>query len=262
MQLFNCRLLEVFVIASMTAVAGAQVAVGTTSSGDPPLVAKVPYTAEYRTTTVKTLADGTTVTSESRTVTAVDSNGRKVTFYTAAGVDGKKSTQVGISDPVNHTLKSWAMPGTTAHITNAPDVGEDTECSRKMKAINPLHPGGVNPPPPIKDLGTATIMGIESKGGEVSFTQRIFRLEDGPKTITNEVWTATDPALDGLMVRMISQIGPSDKSTRELVNFTRAEPDPSMFEIPSGRAITTRDGLEYSCNAKPASAPATSQAAP
>jgi hypothetical protein len=250
-------ILAAIAIACLVVAAEGQVAESPLGVNDRTPAAKLSYTAEYRTTTEKTLANGSTVTSESKTVTAVDSKGRRVTMFTATAADGKETTQFGVSDPVNHTLRSWAVPGTTARVMNAPDVGEDTDCSRKMKAIGPLHPAGVNPPPPVKDLGTATIQGIETQGGEVSFSQAIFRLEDGPKVITNQVWTATEPALDELLVRMISVGGPAGKSTRELVRFTRGEPDPSLFEIPPGRTVTTRDGLEYSCNAKPATAPVT-----
>ena len=82
------------------------------------------------------------------------------------------------------------------------------------------------------------------------------RFGEEPHLRINEVWTAIDPALDGLIVKTISDGGPAYKSTRELVKFTPGEPDPSLFQMPAGRKITTRDGLEYSCNAKPVASPA------
>lgn len=223
--------------------------------------AHTPYTAEYKTTTVKTLADGSTVTLESSEVHALDSHGRGVGTYTATAANGSKRTDVQTADPVSHTLTYWSVPGTTATVVNAPDVGEDNECSRKMKAISPLHPGGVEQPP-ITDIGNATILGIAVQGGRVSFMPSIFRPGDQPHLRTNEVWTATDPALDGLIVRTISDGGPMGKSTRELVKFTLGEPDESLFQIPNGRTITTKNGREYYCGVKPSPPPVSPSAAP
>jgi len=223
--------------------------------------AQVPYTAEYKTTTVKTLADGSSLTSESSEVHALDSHGRGLGTYTTSNANGSRRTDFQTADPASHTLTFWSVPGTTASVVHAPDVGEDTECSRKMKAISPLRPGGVAQPP-ITDLGTTTMLGMAVQGGKVSFMPSIFSAGIEPHVRTNEVWTATDPALDGLIVKTISDGGPAGKSTRELVKFTPGEPDPVLFQMPAGRTITTRDGLEYSCNAKPASAPAAPRPAP
>lgn len=151
-------------------------------------------------------------------------------------------THVQVSDPVSHTLKYWSVPGMTAQLVNAPDVGEDTDCARKMKAITPLHPANVGGDLPIKDLGTRTIQGIPVRGGQVTFTPSIIRNGSAnPIQRTNEVWSATDPALDGLMVRMISTTGNEQTMTRELTRFTRGEPDAHAFEIPSDRAVTDEE---------------------
>jgi len=218
---------------------------------------KFPYTSEYRTVTVKINSDGSQVTSHSSEVHAVDADGRTFAAYTSTDANGIETTQFQTSDPVTHTMNYWAVPGTTATVVNAPDVGEDTDCSRKMKAIGPLHPGGVNPPPPIKDLGTATILGIEVSGGEVSFMPTIFRVGDQPHVRTNQVWTATDPALDGLLVKVISEAGPLGTSTRELVKFTQTNPDPSLFQMPPGRVVSARNGQAYSCGKPQTATPPT-----
>jgi hypothetical protein len=60
------------------------------------------------------------------------------------------------------------------------------------------------------------------------------------------MWTATDPGLSGLMVRLMSNAG-SDKMTRELVRFNQSEPAPAVFKVPAGRTITRIDGHAYSC---------------
>jgi hypothetical protein len=237
-----------------------QVADSTTSSGGAAPVALSPYTAEYKITTVKTLADGKTTTSESSEVHAVDSRGRRMGTYTASSADGLKRTDFQTSDPVDHTLNYWSVPGTRATVVHAPDVGEDTECSRKMKAISPLHPVGMAQSP-ITDLGTDTVLGIAVHGGRVSFTPSIVRYGEEPHARTNEVWTATDPSLDGLIVRLTTDGGPAGKSTRELVKFTPGEPDPALFQMPAGRTITSRNGQAYYCDVKPKTLPTTAPTA-
>jgi len=226
------------------------------AQGNSVQVAKLPYTAEYRITSVATQREGTTSTTESTEVDAVDSQGRRMIAITTRPSTGDQppKTQIHVSDPVSHTLSYWSLPGTGALAVNAPDVGEDTECSRKMRAIGPLHPGGVEQPP-IKNLGTATILAIPVHGGQVSFMPSIFRIGDQPHLRTNEVWTATDPALDGLLVRVVSDAGPADRSTRELVKFTQAEPDASLFQVPAGRTITKMNGHAYSCGVVPGAKP-------
>jgi hypothetical protein len=246
----------VIAVAGIVLAAEAQVAEAPSKMAGTTPVAKLPYTAEYKISTVKTLADGSTATSDSSEVHAVDSRGRMMGTYTPPFSGGLKRTDVQTSDPVNHTLNYWSVPGTTGMVVNAPDVGEDTDCSRKMKAVSPLHPVGKEQSP-ITDLGKTTILGLTVQGGRVSFMPTIFRVGDEPHLRINEVWTATDPALDGLIVRMITDGGAAGKSTRELVKFTPGEPDPALFKMPAGRLITTRDGRAYYCDVKPKGMPAT-----
>ena len=98
-------------------------------------------------------------------------------------------------------------------------------------------------------------------GGRVSFTPSIVRYGEEPHARTNEVWTATDPSLDGLIVRLTTDGGPAGKSTRELVKFTPGEPDPALFQMPAGRTITSRNGQAYYCDVKPKTLPTTAPTA-
>jgi hypothetical protein len=208
----------------------------TTSSASDNSSQIAPYTAEFRSTNVRTLPDGSTVTTESTEVAAVDSRGRQMHSSTQQGNSGK--TEVYVADPVNHTLSYWTVPGSTAQIMDAPDVGVDTECSRKMKAIDPLHPAG-SQDPPIEKLGMRVILGVPAEGGRLSFTL-------GSLHRTNELWTAIDPALGGLRLLMIS-VDEFQKNTQEVTKFTLAEPDPKLFVVPAGRQITRKKGMEYYC---------------
>jgi len=217
-----------------------------TASGDSAQGALLPYTAEFKSTIVRKLPDGGSVTTESTEIAAVDSKGRRMHSSTTKGQ--QSTTEVYVADPVTHTLSYWTVPGAKAQIMDAPDVGVDTDCSRKMKAINPLHPAGL-PNLPIEDLGTKTVLGIPARGGRVVFMQ-------GPVQRTNELWTATDTALEGLAVLTISKTGETQTFTHELTKFKQSEPDPELFVMPTGREITRKSGMEYYCDIRPGDRPA------
>jgi hypothetical protein len=64
---------------------------------------------------------------------------------------------------------------------------------------------------------------------------------------TNDVWTATDPRLGGLVVYQSSTTSQGTTTTRELTEFTQAEPDPQLFEIPADRQIVRSETNAYVC---------------
>lgn len=217
------------------------------TSGGSPRTAPLPYTAEYSSTMLQNLPDGGSIAIESAETVAVDSKGRQM--HSSTPKREGATTEVYVSDPTNQTLSYWSVPGTTAQVMHAPDLGMDTDCSRKMKAINVLHPAGL-PNLPIEDLGTKTILGIPVRGGRVVFAK-------GLLTQTNELWTATDPELDRLAVLTISATGQSQTWTEKLTKFSQAEPDPKLFEMPAGRQITRKNGMAYYCDLHlPAATPA------
>jgi hypothetical protein len=221
-----------------------------------PGVAHLPYTAQFKYTTVKTLEDGSTSTSEHTTIKAVDSQGRfsNSTQPSSDNRDSEPSFGFQVRDAAHLTVSRWTVPGTTAQVIHVPDLGEpETDCAKKTKAINPLHPAGVGQTP-LEDLGTKSFLGIEARGGKISFTPRVQTRPSqtasdttAPLRRTNEVWTATDPRLGGLVVYQISSTSLGTTTTQELTEFTQAEPDPQLFEIPPDRQIVKSETNDYVC---------------
>src|SRR5580658_5876419 len=68
-----------------------------------------PYTAEFKSTQIQTLANGTTITRESTRVQAMDSQGRTVFVNTSMRQFGDHTpmTSVHIDDPVAGTRSDW-----------------------------------------------------------------------------------------------------------------------------------------------------------
>jgi hypothetical protein len=221
-----------------------------------PKVAQLPYTARFKFTTVKTLPDGSTSTSMHISIKAVDSQGRisDSTLPSSVGNDSDQSKGYQVRDLVHLTVSRWIVPGTTAQVIYMPDIGEpETDCAKKIKAITPLHPAGPVQTP-LEDLGTKTFIGIEARGGRISFaTTAQIKSDQGasddaaPLTRTNEVWTAIDPRLGGLVVYQTSSTSQGTTTTRELTEFSQAEPDPELFEIPADREIVRSETNAYIC---------------
>jgi hypothetical protein len=93
----------------------------------------------------------------------------------------------------------------------------------------------------MEDLGTQTINGVEARGRRVTTTTPAGAIgNDAPLTSITETWTATMPGLSGLFVRSVFDSPQTGKSTRELTNFTLAEPDASVFQPPEGYEIVNR----------------------
>jgi hypothetical protein len=210
---------------------------------------RLPYIARFKGVTVG--PDGKTISTSTR-VDAVDSQGRHYVSYS----EGSGPTQVQVSDPLSLTMSYWPVPGAKASIVHMPDLGEpETECAKKMKAINPLHPVGAETQP--EDLGAKSFLGVAAKGGKISFTRRILRASEGPPPRqTNEAWIATDPGLKGLLVHMVMSTSDGRTTTEQMVEFTPGEPNPKLFQVPEGRDIARREGQAYICDMKPKPMPA------
>jgi hypothetical protein len=75
--------------------------------------ARLPYTAEFKTTRVQTLADGSTITHVTTETMARDSQGRTLNMSSSNhGPDDQAAhIIVNINDPVAHTHTWWSVPG-------------------------------------------------------------------------------------------------------------------------------------------------------
>jgi hypothetical protein len=235
------------VVASLALPVAAQVATNDASAA---AAARLPYIAEFKTTTIQTLPNGTTKTTESTEIDTVDSKGRRRTETRSApsGGDAQSTTRIQVSDPVGSTLNYWSEPGTSASVVKVPAGEFDSDCAKKMKAVDPLHPVALGEKPAVEELGTKTIAGVEAHGGRVQFTPTVHPAGVPAMPRTNEAWIATDPALEGLIVRLVSDSGNQTRMSRELVKFTQTEPDPVVFQVPAGRAISAREGHAYYCS--------------
>jgi hypothetical protein len=217
--------------------------------------ARLPYTAEYKSTQVKTLADGTTITHEFREVVALDSQGRRMTATTTipSSEDQTPRTHIMVFDPLGRTNSSWSVPGQKATVTSMPAPGSARpSCATTATAAAPAHvaptAGVPRERPVVEELGTETINGVEAHGRRTTTTTPAGAIGNNePLVRTNETWMAVAPGLSALIVRQLTDDPQMGQNTKELVSLNQSEPDSSLFQPPAEYEIVNREALVATC---------------
>jgi len=203
--------------------------------------AKTPYTAEYKTSHVQTLADGTTLTRETTEVKALDSQGRRMTATTTPSADQTPITHVFVYDPVARTQATWHSPGKIANVFTMSAAGAQHTCERGERDDVTVV-SGPKSKMTSEGLGTASIQGVESRGRRYTTTIPAGAAgNDAPLVSTSEIWTALAVGLNGLLVRDVRDDPRSGKTTKELTNLSQSDPDPATFQPPDGYEIVTKE---------------------
>jgi hypothetical protein len=211
----------------------AQTAPARTRSTVQPQKQQTPFTADYKITWVRTLANGTTITHESTEMRAVNTQGRSMTAVTETNeATGQQTTRVTVRDGAAQTLTIWDVPGTKATVNSTRPVANP--CAPKKAAI-PLKSTTEN-------LGTDTIDGIEARGVKTTTTVPAgARGNSEPLVRTHETWQAIGIGPMVLDVRIVDDEPEAGKMTKELTNVSMSEPDASVFDPPSGYEVVTHD---------------------
>ena len=99
--------------------------------------------------------------------------------------------------------------------------------------------------PKIADLGSISIQGVEAHGRRITRTIAVGEVGNDQTIVAyEENWIA--PSL-GLELRQNTEDPRTGKRTRELVNLTLEEPDPSLFQPPAGYNVTTEEMHQVDC---------------
>lgn len=248
-------LLGVLTGLALTAAASAQVK----PMAPHPRVAPESYTAEFKITHVRTLANGTTITRESSRVQARDSQGRQIWINTSAQEYGNHGTNTSahIDDPVAGTRIDWNSQKKVVTVVELPLEDQRHGCWRAegghtmhypadrttRLATPPADPAATipanaikEPPPVFEDLGDAVILGVEAHGQRTTRTTPAGEIgNDQPLVHTTETWTAKGGL--GLQLRYLADDPQNGKEDQELVNLTRGEPDAALFQFPDGYEV-------------------------
>jgi hypothetical protein len=244
---------KLIVVLSLVAVSGLAVSAGgqeaqvrqsrVMPAGSAQQQARPPYTAEFKTTRVQTLADGNTITHVTTETMARDSQGRTVNMSSSNyGPDDQPvHISVNINDLAARTHTWWFVPGQRVTVQNIPEPGSGrSTCAANALAAMP-HPSiDQRAKPTTEDLGKQTFQGIEAHGRRTTTTYPAGAIGNSdPLVRTDEVWFSTTPGFSGINVRQVNDDPLMGKTTRELVSFSQGEPDASMFQPPADYEVAT-----------------------
>lgn len=235
-----------------------------TDPSGPPVILNAPYSAEVISTFDKVLASGKRVHRETHGKVYRDSQGR--TRTEAAPPAAPKPLPIRISDPVERCtilLDSSAMtakvnpwhvatsrptgtftprPAASAEPPDAPvpSAGLPTP-SDAVPGNGPI--GGAVPKKSAasEELGTREMEGLTVSGIKSILTANRPAEGDGQSntviTTTIVQWEARDMGIVVVNDKDDAQLG---HFTTKLMNIVRTEPDPALFQIPSGYTVTDR----------------------
>jgi len=225
------------------------------------------YTAEFKTTTIQTLASGVIITRESTETYATDSQGRTMNSQTVAmrGGNGTANVWFNVEDPVQGTRISWDTSSKQARVIQLPPQDQRQGCwasesgtlrmnfGSKPRKSEPAAAESVNLAivrparwaPTREDLGTESVQGLEAHGYRWTMTIPTGQVgNDQPLVTVQESWTA--PSL-GIEVRHLSESPQSGKTRKELVSLDLSEPPIHTFQPPDGYEVTTTQLHPVAC---------------
>jgi hypothetical protein len=200
-------------------------------------IPNVPLMAVVNTQTSRILADGTRLDQKTLSAIARDAHGRIFNekralepvsatatppILTIHIYDPQSRTNTFI-DPVNQA--AWQNTLLRPPSTVPPEVG-----SIPLTGNSPASPYVKE-----EDLGTRRMEGVDVHG--IRDTQTIPTETAGGKelTVVDEYWYSEDLRLNMLVIHKDPRTG---EQTTTVTQLSRSEPDPAIFEIPSGYRVT------------------------
>lgn len=250
--------------------------IGSSLSFELKLVKGAPFSADSVTETVQTLADGNRIVRRESATTYRDGEGRTRREQTLAAVGpwstaGESAKTIFINDPatgVNYVLDQRSH---VAHKINLPNLDAMKEKLAAMKgdseearahaegphAGQVLHvgphagqaevkkraaaaAGGAGKSAVKESLGTQTIEGVTAEGTRVTVTIPAGAIgNEQPIQIVDETWYSPELQVIVMSRHSDPRLG---ETTYRLTNINRAEPDHSLFEVPSDYTIQEEKG--------------------
>jgi len=230
-------------------------------------VTGAPYTATAVTETTQVLADGNRIVNKSESQLARDSQGRtrrQETMNNLGPLATNAPNMAFINDPVGKVTYVLDLNDKTARVIKIPAPEQERGEPTPM-ALAPVVKDGAGAPGQAavqkrvliagggagvgveqrvwvssaedgqvktESLGKQTIEGVTATGTRTTRTIPAGEIgNERPLEITSEVWTSPDLQILVLSKRTDPRIG---ETVYRLTNIQRGDPDPSLFQVPSG----------------------------
>ncbi len=215
-------------------------------------VTGAPYTATEVSTSLQTLANGTTIQRQTQTNLARDGQGRLRMETTVKHPDGTTATRVTIQDPIAGVIHNIDPQNKVVHemTLHAPPNGQGRgrgpgQPGARAAGASPDVAGGrgtrrADPNVVTEQLGMQTINGVAATGTRM--TRTIPAGAEGnslPIVIVHESWTADDLKVPVMVKTSDPRFGASQT---QLTNIVRAEPDATLFQVPAGYTVSKDRG--------------------
>jgi hypothetical protein len=206
-----------------------------------------PYSATEVRTSVQTLANGNTIQHSTSTVITRDGQGRVRTETTMTHPDGTTSTHIVIHDPVAGVIHDLDTTRKVSHdqVLHAPPAGQGRGRGpggpRNGASPDVATAGGRGPRRPDPNMVTETLGTQSLANGSATGTRITHTIPAGSQgnsqaiVSTTESWRADDLKVPVLVKTSDPRFG---TTTTQLNNVLRAEPDPTLFQVPPGYTVT------------------------
>jgi hypothetical protein len=216
-------------------------------------VTGAPYTGTEVSSHSQTLSNGNVISRQEQTNISRDGQGRMRMETTMKHPDGTTSTRVTIHDPVAGVVHNLDPQRKTSNdmTLHSPPSGQGRGRGQGQSGARPngasadvAGAGGrrqrTDPNVVTENLGVQTINGVQATG--TRFTRTIPAGTEGnslPIVTVHETWTSADLKVPVMVKTSDPRFGTSQT---QLTNIVRAEPDPSLFQVPAGYTVTKDRG--------------------
>ena len=214
------------------------------------VVTGAPYSAQAVTEHTQVLADGNAIHTTTTANVYRDSQGRtrreqEVGAIGPWAAQGGPRKVVAIGDPVGGAIYMLNPDAQVARQMPFPSRGQDRREAREAR------PKRENPNVKTESLGTQVIGGVMAQGTRITRTIPAGQVgNQAPIVITIERWYSPELQTDVMRKEVNPQFG---QTTFQLTNVVRAEPDASLFQVPS--TYTIRSGRTPGNNGQAEKAP-------
>jgi hypothetical protein len=210
-------------------------------SGHPGATVKgAPYSANAVTEVTQVLGDGNRIVNKNSSVLMRDSEGR-TRMEETMGLLGRlpvdAPTMILINDPVSgnsYTLETNSKTAHVLHYGGRPETLAFEKFKTDMKVQSDRSRTEIKQAN-TEDLGSQEIEGVVAQGTRTTITIPAGQIgNERPLLITNEVWFSPDLKIIVLSKRNDPRFG---ETVYRLTTINRAEPDPSLFQVPAGYSV-------------------------
>ena len=211
-----------------------------------------PYSLVEKTTTLRVLGDGTTINNVREERRMRDSEGRQ-RIETARVIDGTPHADIRIYDPVTRTTTTLVEQIKEARVSHIPELKPETpeqeariaEIRQKAAATRATQVAqnqatGVTPEPKRQisrreKLEPRNIAGLYAEGWRMVMVIPVGQQgNDREIRVVMENWRSPDLGIELARTTDDPRMG---KSTMEVTEVQRVDPDPALFQIPAGYKV-------------------------